>query len=203
MQKTLYAIFWISKTIASRPRLFSRRNRASGARNPLRKSPIAFETGLFASSFPSSGSSTPKTRPLSASCSVPRKRSRPSTTVAGSARSAKTLGMSGLKLSQSGFFVTANENASPGLEKSTDGSIPTLMPRTFPPASPWPLKTVELIGSWKLCVPTKSGSSAQASEAPQVGVFGSAVVNEPPMSSKLVTAPTAKYALSPPECVPR
>src|SRR5262249_32036234 len=109
---------------------------------------------------------------------------------------------SGLKLLQSGFGLTLNVKASAGSLKSFVPSIPTLIPRTFSPGLPAPLKIGSLIGSWKLSVPTRSGRRGQARDAPQ-----SKLPAEPaaPMSTNVVVPPpaTVKNTLSPPDVVPR
>ena len=62
--KTLFRISFCSP---SRFRLFWRMVLANGFRNLTRKSLITFETGLFASASPTSGSLVPKSWPLSTS----------------------------------------------------------------------------------------------------------------------------------------
>src|SRR6266851_1146841 len=137
----------------------------------VRRSPIALLSGLFLSRSPSSGSLMPKTWPCSAPSSVWRKKSSPSTTVEGSASSAKMLGRFGLKLLQSGDRLTLNEKADAGSSKSLEPSSPTFRAMTFSPGWPCPLKIGSLIGSWKLDVPTYSGRIAQTSDEETHGGF--------------------------------
>jgi len=203
VEKTPKARSWIFETTKSRPRLLSRRVLASGLRKSVRKSPIALLSGLLASSLPSSGSLRPKIWPWRASWRVWRNMSSPSTTIEGSASRAKMLGRLGLKLLQSGVAVTRNVKASAGLEKSLLPSMPILTPSTFWPLIPAPLKTGSLIGSWKLSVPTKSGSRTQASGEGLTGQVAGGPVAVParlielsPMKSRML--PRSEVTPSPP-----